>query len=302
MPTYRRERWTTPDEDFLDLDWVAAKPIAATAPTVVLFHGLEGSSASHYARALMHAVVERGWRGVVVHFRGCSGEPNRLLRSYHSGETADVDWVLRRLQARHGPTIYATGVSLGGNALLKWLGEQGDAASGVVNAAAAISAPLDLAAASQTLAQGFNRIYTNNFLKTLVPRGLAKAHRFPGVIDTKRLTTAKTLADFDEAFIAPVFGFADANDYYTKSSSKQFLRSIRIPTLVINAVNDPFLPPKALPDPSDASTTVTLEFTSQGGHVGFVNAGPPGDIQWLPQRLLSYFDAQMSGRLQTSGH
>ena len=294
LPAYRRERLTTPDEDFLDLDWVGPPSTTKALPTIVLFHGLEGSSASHYARALMRAVVARGWRGVVVHFRGCSGEPNRLLRSYHSGETTDVDWVLRRLREQNGPMLCATGVSLGGNALLKWLGEQGEAAPDVINAAVAISAPLDLAAASETLAQGFNRIYTNNFLKTLVPRALAKARRFPGVVDPARLMKAQTLADFDEAFIAPVFGFDDAADYYVKSSSRQFLISIRSPTLVINAVNDPFLPNTALPGLDEVATPVTLEFTAHGGHVGFVSAPPLGNIQWLPQRVLSYFDQRLN--------
>jgi uncharacterized protein len=298
LPPYRRERWITPDNDFIDLDWIEPSSSANFAPTVVLFHGLEGSSASHYARALMHAVNRRGWRGVVVHFRGCSGEPNRLLRSYHSGETTDLDWILRRLREVYGAEIYVCGVSLGGNALLKWLGEQGDKAAHVIKVAAAISAPLDLAAASRTLAKGFNRIYTNNFLQTLVPRALAKANRFPGVVDITHLTKAKTLADFDEAFIAPVFGFANAQDYYSKSSSGQFLSEIRTPTLVLNAANDPFLPHSALPEQREVSPSVTLQITSAGGHVGFVSDGPPGNIQWLPQRILNYFTTQMTSDLR----
>ena len=196
-PAYRRERWQTPDDDFIDLDWVDATPTDTTVPTVVLFHGLEGSSASHYARALMRAVAARRWRGVVVHFRGCSGEPNKLLRSYHSGDSNEIDWILRRLKASaicSAAPIFVAGVSLGGNALLKWLGEQGHAATGIIEAAAAISAPLDLAAASRSLATGFNRVYTKNFLMTLIPRALAKHQRFSGVIDASRLKAARSLA------------------------------------------------------------------------------------------------------------
>ena len=291
-PVYRRERWQTPDDDFIDLDWVDAYPIDATVPTVVLFHGLEGSSASHYARALMRAVAARHWRGVVVHFRGCSGEPNELVRSYHSGDSNEIDWILRRLKASaicSKAPLFAAGVSLGGNALLKWLGEQGTSAIRIIDAAAAISAPLDLAAASRSLATGFNRIYTKNFLKTLIPRALAKHQRFPGVIDASRLIAARTLADFDDAVIAPVHGFADANDYYAKSSSKCLLGFVQVPTLVLNAANDPFLPASALPNASDVSSAVQLEIPLHGGHVGFVSAGPPGNIAWLPQRLLAHF-------------
>lgn len=295
-PAYRRERWQTPDDDFIDLDWVDATPTDTTVPTVVLFHGLEGSSASHYARALMRAVAARRWRGVVVHFRGCSGEPNKLLRSYHSGDSNEIDWILRRLKASaicSVAPIFVAGVSLGGNALLKWLGEQGHAATGIIEAAAAISAPLDLAAASRSLATGFNRVYTKNFLMTLIPRALAKHQRFSGVIDASRLKAARSLADFDDAVIAPVHGFADANDYYAKSSSKCLLGFIQVPTLVLNAANDPFLPASALPNASDVSSAVQLEIPVHGGHVGFVSAGPPGNIAWLPHRLLRHFDAHV---------
>lgn len=290
-PAYRRERWQTPDDDFIDLDWVDATPTDAAVPTVVLFHGLEGSSASHYARALMRAVAARRWRGVVVHFRGCSGEPNQLVRSYHSGDSAEINWILRRFKFMLGAPIFAAGVSLGGNALLKWLGEQTHAAIEIIDAAAAISAPLDLAAASRTLAKGFNQIYTRNFLNTLIPRALAKDQRFPGIIDAPRLKAARTLADFDEAVIAPVHGFADANDYYAKCSSKSLLSFVCVPTLVLNAANDPFLPVSALPGAGDVSSAVQLEIPPHGGHVGFVSARPPGNIAWLPQRLLAHFDA-----------
>ena len=300
LPAYRRERWTTPDDDFIDLDWVDVQASESPVPTVVLFHGLEGSSASHYARALMRAVATRHWRGVVVHFRGCSGEPNQLVRSYHSGDSAEVNWILRRLKESLGTALFATGVSLGGNALLKWLGEQEQAANSIVTAAAAVSAPLDLALASRTLTKGFNRVYTNNFLKTLIPRALAKHRRFPGVIDEPRLKKARTLADYDNAVIAPVYGFANADDYYAKCSSKQLLGMVRVPTLILNAANDPFLPASALPATSEVSSAVQLDIPPYGGHVGFVSPTFPGNLAWLPQRLLAHFDAHLPADLHLS--
>ena len=290
LPAYRRERWRTPDDDFIDLDWIDA---AGEAPCVALFHGLEGSSRSHYARRLMHAVAQRGWRGVVVHFRGCSGEPNRLPRAYHSGDSAEIDWVLRRLLARGDPALFAAGVSLGGNALLKWLGEQGDQASAVVAAAAAVSAPLDLAASNTALSSGFNRIYARHFLRTLIPAALAKERRFPGRIDIRRAQDADTLRAFDDAVTAPLHGFADAADYYAKSSCGPWLAAVRAPTLLLHAANDPFLPSTALPRREHLPAAVRLEVSPQGGHVGFVHGAPPGRIDWLPQRLLAHFDAHL---------
>ncbi len=301
VPSYRRERWTTPDDDFIDLDWVdrlacdSVRP--PIAPCVVLFHGLEGSSQSHYARALMLAVKVRQWRGVVVHFRGCSGEPNYLARSYHSGDSAEIDWVLRRIKAQSDGPVFAVGVSLGGNVLLKWLGEQGSAANTVIHAAAAVSAPYDLAAANRSLSSGFNLLYARNFLKTLIPRALENDRRFPGWIDVPRLLAARTLGDFDEAVTAPLHGFRDAADYYARSSAKPLLSELRTPTLVLNAANDPFLPSSALPAPGEVSTQVRLELPATGGHVGFVSASLPGNIDWLPRRLLAYFADHIGGPL-----
>jgi predicted alpha/beta-fold hydrolase len=290
LPHYRRERWDTPDGDFIDLDWIDGKP---GAPCVVLFHGLEGSSRSHYARRLMHAVEQRGWHGVVVHFRGCSGEPNRLPRAYHSGDSQEIDWVLRRLYARGYPALFAAGVSLGGNALLKWLAEQGTLASGIVNAAAAVSAPLDLAAANTALSSGFNLVYAKHFLRTLVPAALAKDRLFPGRIDVGRVKAARTLRDFDDAVTAPLHGFNGADDYYARSSAGPLLGAVQTPTLLLNAANDPFLPQAALPQRASMSAVVTFEVPHHGGHVGFVHGALPGRIDWLPQRLLAHFDAHL---------
>jgi hypothetical protein len=286
MPDYRRERWATPDGDFIDLDWIAGPP---QAPLVVLFHGLEGSSRSHYARRLMHAVSHRQWRGVVVHFRGCSGEANRLPRAYHSGDSTEIDWVLRRLKQQNPQTpLFATGFSLGGNALLKWLGEQGTAAAAVVDGAASICPPLDLAAANEALSHGFNLVYARHFLDTLIPKALAKLGRFPGLYSADLVRRAKTLHDFDDAVTAPLHGFHGAADYYARSSARQFLDGIRVPTLLINTGNDPFLPIAALPRPDQLGIHVTFETPAQGGHVGFVGGHFPGNLDWLPQRILGH--------------
>jgi predicted alpha/beta-fold hydrolase len=286
---YRRERWDAPDGDFVDLDWAGGGDAGARKPLVVLFHGLEGSSRSHYALALMAQVERRGMRGVVVNFRGCSGEPNRLARAYHSGDAQEIDWILRRVGARNsGVPLYAVGVSLGGNALLKWLGDNGQAAAGVVDAAVAISAPLDLMAAGDALGKGFNLVYTRNFLGTLKAKSIAKLTRFPGLYDAVAVQSAATLREFDNLVTAPLHGFRDTDDYWTRASSKPGLRNIRVPTLVINARNDPFLPAAALPGPGDVSPSVTLEQPESGGHVGFVDGGFPGTFSWLPSRVLGF--------------
>lgn len=290
LPAYRRERWETPDEDFIDVDWVEGIP---GSPCVVLFHGLEGSSRSHYARSLMHALEQREWHGAVVHFRGCAGEPNRLPRAYHSGDSAEIDWILRRLQARGFPALFATGISLGGNALLKWLAEQGHQASTVINAAAAVSAPLDLAAANAKLSSGFNRIYALHFLRTLIPAAQAKDSRFPGHIDIRRAQSARTLREFDDAVTAPLHGFKGVDHYYASSSAGPLLSEVQAPTLLLHAANDPFLPLAALPHFNDLPANLTMEIHANGGHVGFVNGVLPGRIDWLPQRLLAHFDSTM---------
>lgn len=311
--TYRRERWDTPDGDFVEVDWVAENPSAvsgersgvtasalnsrrsavttsATAPIVVLFHGLEGRSTSHYAHALMAHVRDIGWDGVVVHFRGCGGEANRFPRAYHSGDSAEIDWILRRMRAeRRERNIYAAGVSLGGNALLKWLGEQGGAAAQLVSGAAAVSAPLDLMAAGDALGRGFNLVYTRAFLSTLKRKSLAKLTAHPGIYDAALVRSARTLRDFDNVVTAPLHGFRDTDDYWTRASSKPGLARIAVPTLIVNARNDPFLPERVLPSQSEVSSFVTLEFPREGGHVGFVHGRFPGRLDWLPRRIIEHF-------------
>jgi hypothetical protein len=286
---YRRERWDTPDGDFVDLDWIDGRP---GAPMVLLFHGLEGSAHSHYALALMGALRARGWHGAVYHYRGCSGVPNRRPRAYHSGDTDEADWVLPRVKARFPDApVYVVGVSLGGNLLLKWLGVKGRAVSGLIARAAAVSAPLDLMLSGKALEGGFNRFYTRVFLRSLKPKALEILDRHPGLFDREHLLRARTMRQFDDAFTAPVHGFRDTDDYWTRASSKPWLARIAVPTLVLNAKNDPFLPAHALPESCEVSDQVTLEFPAQGGHVGFCTDPFPGRISWLPHRLLAFLGA-----------
>lgn len=283
----RRERWETPDGDFIDVDHVDGPP---NAPLLVLFHGLEGSAQSHYALSTAHACHKAGWRLALPHFRGCSGELNRQPRAYHSGDSEEIDWILRRLQAtNHGRPLHAAGVSLGGNALLKWAGERGTAAGESVTGVAAICAPLDLAACGHHLAHGFNRVYTRHFLNTMKVVSAARLRQFPGLFDEAKMRAAINLYQFDDAVTAPVHGFAGADDYWRRASAKPWLKSIAIPTLAVNAKNDPFLPASYLPKPGEVSPHVRLEHPAGGGHVGFVSGPFPGNLDWLPQRLLHFF-------------
>jgi len=287
--SYRRERWQTPDGDFIDLDWL--EPSSPGSSLVVLFHGLEGSSRSHYAICVMNEIKRRGMRGVVVHFRGCSGEVNRLARAYHSGDSSEIDWILRRFREREpNLCLYAVGVSIGGNMLLKWLGEQGENALRVVDRAAAISVPVDLRIGAQRLDNGWTKlIYTSRFLETMKPKVLDKisAHGLP--IDGRALRAISTFREIDDLYTAPIHGFKDAPDYWQRSSSKPWLRRIRVPTVLIGARNDPFFPADALPTAAEVSDCVALEFSQTGGHVGFVTGKVPGDLSWLPSRILRFF-------------
>jgi len=276
---YRRERWETPDGDFIDLDW-AGQDENAAGPVLALFHGLEGSSASPYARAIAAQALALGWRCVVPHFRGCSGELNRLPRAYHSGDSAEIDWILRRLGATH-----AVGISLGGNALLKLLGEKG--AETGLQKAVAISAPLDLAAAGRALDAGLSReIYTRTFLRTLKKKTFEKIRRQQIAVDAQRLRRARTFWEFDDTVTAPLHGFRGADDYWARASSGPWLARIRVPTLVLNARNDPFMPASALDAIRNVPPNVVLEFPRSGGHAGF-----PGRNRWLARRVLDFLSA-----------
>ncbi|AAZ98090.1 esterase/lipase/thioesterase family active site [Thiobacillus denitrificans ATCC 25259] len=287
---YRRDRLELADGDFLDFDWVDG---VAGQPALVLFHGLEGNAESPYARDLMAELGRRGWTGAVAHFRGCSGEDNRLPRAYFAGDSADIEHVLRHVKSHHPDApLYAVGVSLGGNALLKWLGETGAAAAALVTRAASVSAPLDLIAAGRALDRGFNRrVYTARFLATLKRKALDKARRFPGLLDASAVAAATTFREFDTLVTARLHGFRDADDYWLRVSAKPFLRAIAVPTLVINTRNDPFLPHAALPAPAEVAPAVTLEQPAAGGHVAFPQGPFPGRLGWLTRRLMRHFEA-----------
>lgn len=293
---YRRTRWSTPDQDFIDVDWLDSPAGNLTQqPLLVLFHGLEGSSGSHYARAFADHAGKTGWAFAVPHFRGCSGEMNLAPRAYHSGDHLEVDWILKRFRAQHCGPVVAVGVSLGGNVLLRWAEESGSTAMQTVTALAAICAPLDLAAGGAALGRGLNRlVYTPMFLKTMKPRALLKLQQFPGLFDREALLAARDLYAFDNVFTAPLHGFRNTDDYWARASAKQQLHAIRVPSLVMNASNDPFVPAGSLPDQREVGSHVTLWQTAQGGHVGFAQGRPPGNLHYLPHITSQWLRAQIN--------
>ncbi len=343
-PQYRRERWSTPDGDFIDLDWLvqastgsartdvgsaaastvragtdvgsaAAFPASARAatksvlpepacgpaqPLLVLFHGLEGSSRSHYAEAFADFGREHGMAFVVPHFRGCSGELNHGPRAYHSGDFEEIGWILARLRQGYAGPMLAVGISLGGNALLRWAGEAGDDAAQSVSAVAAVSSPIDMAAGGWAIGRGFNRlVYTTMFLRSMKPKALQKLAQHPGLFDPQALAAARDLHAFDNVFTAPLHGFKNTEDYYARASAKPHLHRIRIPALVLNARNDPFVPAWSLPDAREvANDAVTLWQPAQGGHVGFPDGHLPGHVRRMPQDVGQWLLAQLG---QSSG-
>lgn len=282
-PCYRRERWVAPDGDFIDVDRQDGKP---GAPLLVLFHGLEGSSASHYAQAFADFARARNLHYAVPHFRGCSGELNRGPRAYHSGDFEEIDWVLRRFRAQHSGPIAAVGISLGGNALMRWAGELGETAGRVVSAVASVSSPLDLVASGHAIGRGFSRqVYTRMFLRSMKPKALQKLAQHPGLFDAQALHAARDLYEFDAVFTAPLHGFKSTDDYWTRASARPHLADIRIPALAVNARNDPFVPASSLPRVGEVGAHVALWQPAHGGHVGFAQGRPPGHVLDLPQSV-----------------
>ncbi|WP_296918381.1 alpha/beta fold hydrolase [Polaromonas sp.] len=355
-PIFKRERWTTPDNDFVDVDWLedvaptlatacaalppegaglawggpALRPDAPTLatacaalppegaglawdgpalrlpqserPLLVVFHGLEGSSASHYAEAFADVARSRGWACAVPHFRGCSGELNLAPRAYHSGDFAEIDWILRRFAARHTGPVLAVGISLGGNALMRWAAESGAEARQLVAGLASVCSPLDLAASGWAISRGFNRqVYTRMFLRTMVPKALQKLEQHPGLFDRQRLLAARDLYEFDNVFTAPVHGFKDADDYWARASAKPHLHKVAVPALVLNALNDPFVPASSLPQARDTSSHVTLWQPAQGGHVGFPSQPFPGQVRVMPEAVTAFLAAQLEAPLHNPG-
>lgn len=325
--SFVRERVDTPDGDFIDFDWSgpglftdrlasgesvqphpglaatgarrwiaqgdwACLPQTPDTPALILFHGLEGSSQSHYAQAIAQHFRARGWVVVIAHFRGCSGFSNRMARAYYSGDTAEVEFMVSIVRERlpHA-RWHCVGVSLGGNAMLKYLGEAGPAASGLA-CAAAISVPVDLVACGNYLSDTRigKQIYSRYFLRSMRKKMQEKARRFPGNIDIYRLNHARTLREFDNVYTAPMHGYQNALDYWTRASSKPVLGGIQVPTLVLNARNDPFVPEACLPGSADGSSHVVLHQPAEGGHASFVVGPFPGHLTWLPARLARFFE------------
>lgn len=290
----RSERWTTPDDDELEIHRLdALSESDERTPRLLLLHGLEGTIRSHYIRGMLAQAQARGWAADVLIFRGCNGEVNRTPRMYHSGETTDLDFVVRRLihENPDQPLVIA-GFSLGGNVMLKWLGEQGADAPEQLRAAAVISVPYDLERGARRIERGFSRVYTWHFLRTLRMKAAAKLARFPDLFEWDAVARAQTLYEFDDAVTAPVHGFADAHDYYSRSSSLQYLSAIRTPTLLLSSFDDPFLPPEVL----DAVAVVAQEngfllseFWRNGGHVGFVSGTSPLDTHYYAEERVFEF-------------
>jgi predicted alpha/beta-fold hydrolase len=281
-PHLRRERLELFDGDFLDLDWTQQD----RGPIVLILHGLEGSSDSGYARGLLHAVAARGWRGVVLHFRGCSGEPNRLAPSYNAGHTSDLACVIDWLRHREPVTPLAcVGYSLGGNVLLKWLGETGTTAP--IQAAVAVSVPFLLESATRRLGRGLSRLYQTYLLYHLRANYQGKSHlqaQLP--VPVKEMARLRDFYSFDDKVTAPLHGYTDARDYYARASCRQYLKAIRAPTLILHALDDPFMLPEVVPTAEELADSVILELSPHGGHVGFVTGPSPWQaVYWLERRI-----------------
>lgn len=293
------ERWETPDGDEIDVIRLGTSP---GSPRLILVHGLEGSVRSHYVGGLLDAAWGRGWGGDLLIFRTCNGEVNRARRSYHSGETDDLDLVVQRVATEYPKApLGLVGVSLGANVLLKWLGERSRDIPPQVAAAVAISTPFDLARSARRIGQGFSRVYERHFLKSLRAKALAKIDRFPDLAKREAVLAARTIWEFDDAYTAAVHGFRDAADYYAQSSSIQFLPGIRVPTLLLSARDDPFHPPEVLDEVERIAQTnpyLATDFPARGGHVGFVEGAVPWRARsYAESRAASFLAQKLQSRV-----
>ncbi len=280
------ERLELPDGDFLKCTWT---PRHAQGPIVVILHGLGGSANSVYAKAMLHAVSAKKWTGVLMHFRGAGGEPNRLLCSYHSGKTDDIAYFTSLLKRRYPDRpIFVVGYSLGGNVLLKWMGES--EGNNPVAGAAAISVPFDLALASNRMSTGWSRVYQRRILRGLLNDTRLKADILKEAVDVKRALKVQELWEFDALVTAPIHGFSSVDDYYSRCSAKHFLSTIKTPTFILHAKDDPFMTQACIPTEDMLSDHVTLELSKQGGHVGFVAAGSQNKPKYvIEDKVLDYF-------------
>lgn len=289
------ERVELPDGDFVELHrW----PVANGAPLVLVLHGLEGSARSTYVGEVVRRARGLGFAVASLEFRSCSAEPNRRLRSYHSGETSDLAFVVERLVREDAQRPwFAAGWSLGANVLLKWLGEVGANAPRTLRAAAAVSTPFDLEIAARACDARYGGAIARHFLKTLVPKAVAKARAFPGVLDERAVRACRTFAAFDDLVTAPVHGFRDARDYWQRSSSKHFVARIEKPVLLVSAQDDPLVPREAWPGEAIASNAnLQTEWLPHGGHCGFVEGAPWRPVRWAEGRVLRFFTEQLAAR------
>lgn len=297
------ERLTTPDGDFLDIQHLSAPE---GAPLLVLLHGLEGTIRSHYIQALLAEAERRKWRAAVLIFRSCGGEINRARRFYHSGETTDLSLALKHLLATFPDVpVLLAGVSLGGNVILKYLGEQGRDISPRIKGVTAISVPFDLSRSSRHINRGFSKVYQRHFIRSLRRKALVKLEHFPDLVPRERLESARTMFEFDDTFTAPLHGFSDAEDYYAKSSSLGWLHRISVNTLLLSAVDDPFLPPQVLDEVravAKGNPSLHVEFTSRGGHAGFVQGPNPFRPVYYLERRAGDFLAQQLRPFSTAAH
>ncbi|MDH3338839.1 MAG: hydrolase [Gammaproteobacteria bacterium] len=293
-PTLRREVLRLPDGDATAVDWLdEADQLPQSAPLLVILHGLEGSAESSYARMLMQAAFDRHWRPCVLHFRDCGDYRNLLPRRYHAGETSDIRYFLQRLQDQGhvGPKL-AVGYSLGGNILLKYLGESGR--NSRLDAAGAVCVPLDLYKCAEALNKGFSKVYQRHLLNNMKKSVRRKFDRHTAAFDWERAMKAETFAEFDDAVTAPLHGFMNMADYYDKCSSARFLRHIARPTLIVNSLDDPFMTPGVIPHRDQLSDNVLLEIADAGGHVGFIEGGTPWRPRYyLPRRMLGFLEEQL---------
>ena len=292
--TLRRENLELPDGDITVVHWMASGPTPESgAPTLIILHGLEGSSESSYARMLLQAAIARGWRAAVLHFRDCGDYRNRLPRRYHAGETNDIRFFLDSLrsESNNGPLI-AAGFSLGGSVLLKYLGESGLFTP--LDAAVAVSVPLSLHDSSDALSCGFSKFYNLFLLNKMKMAVRRKFNRHTAAFDWPRTMAARTFAEFDDAVTAPLHGFSGKDEYYDRCSAIGYLGDIRIPTLIVNSLDDPFMTPAAIPAPSGLSDYVQLEVTTHGGHIGFIAGGTPWRPRYyLPERIIGFLHASL---------
>ncbi len=288
----RLERIETPDGDHITLARMGHP--TAGVPQILILHGLEGTLGAKYAHGLLSQAHARGWTGTLMLFRSCDGQPNSAPRLYHSGETTDLDSIVRRLHAESSLSpLFVCGVSLGGNVLLKWLGEQ-SVATTMVTGAAAVSVPFDLAKGSRYLEHGFSRLYAAHFLQTLKIKALAKARQFPELINPHRIAGARTFWEFDDAVTAPLHGFRDAADYYARSSSIRFLSALQVPTFLLSARDDPFVPPEVLEEAdrlAAANRHISREFTARGGHVGWIEGSLWPGRYYMESRVSEFFNS-----------